>query len=233
MNNFSFQNAHPHKKNRLWRFLLFLLALFSAFLFTSCRKSIDYFDYVSELRNNIFLAKSETLSLRIYAVTKENPYQTDGVKQVVSSRFEAYLVAPEGNQATTLSFQIGERTFGGEMSYDNVKGEYFYSCTLDVAEQTSIPCTIVYGDAETVLTAKSVLTAHTLSPKIALEKLIAENRDYFDSLTDKYGFAGEIYLRLIYEESPYYYFGVIDRTGKMHAFLMNAETGKVLAHRGT
>ena len=50
-------------------------------------------------------------------------------------------------------------------------------------------------------------------------------------MTDKYGFAGEIYIRLLYEEAPYYYVGIIDRSGGCNAFLMNAETGKILARR--
>ena len=50
-------------------------------------------------------------------------------------------------------------------------------------------------------------------------------------MTDKYGFSGEIYLRLIYEDSPYYYVGVINRNSEVNAFLLNAETGKILAKR--
>ena len=50
-------------------------------------------------------------------------------------------------------------------------------------------------------------------------------------MTDKYGFSGEIYLRLIYEDSPYYYVGIIERNGTVHAFLINAQTGKILAKR--
>ena len=50
-------------------------------------------------------------------------------------------------------------------------------------------------------------------------------------MTDKYGFTGEIYLRLIYEETAYYYVGIIDRNGNIYAFLVNAQTGKILAKR--
>jgi hypothetical protein len=50
-------------------------------------------------------------------------------------------------------------------------------------------------------------------------------------MTDKYGFTGEIYLRLLYEDAPYYYVGVINRKGEITAFLVNATTGKVLAQR--
>ena len=74
-------------------------------------------------------------------------------------------------------------------------------------------------------------TEQTLSPKGCLQKLQESEGELFSSLTDKYGFTGEIYLRLLYEDAPYYYVGVIERTGKIHAFLLNAKTGKILAKR--
>ncbi len=214
-------------------FTSLLLVILSVCSFFSCRRTLNYFDYVSELRNNIFLAETEEFSLHIYSVVKENPYATDGIAQETSPRFEAYLLAPEGTQTTNLTFQIEERTFGGEMSYDNVKGEYTYFCTLNVSKLSVINCLIKYGEKEFSLSAKSVLTETTLPPNAILQKLIVENSNLFEKMTDKYGFAGEIYLRLIYEDSPYYYIGIIDREGNSHAFLMNAETGKILARRET
>ena len=205
--------------------------LLSTFFFTSCQKKIDYFDYVSELRSNIFIAKNDSFSLRVYAVVKESPYGTDGIPREKSSRMETYLLTPEANKTVTITFQIAEQSYGGEMSYDNVKGEYFYSCSADVAQLSSIPCLIVYGEETTEITASSVITANTISPQNALRILQTQQPELFSALTDKYGFAGEIYIRLIFEEVPYYYIGIIDRNEKCNAFLMNAETGKVLARR--
>jgi hypothetical protein len=132
-----------------------------------------------------------------------------------------------------ISLQINEGTYTGEMSYDIVKGEYYYACSIDISTQKEVPCHIQYGEREIELTATSVLTGNTLKPQEALKKLENENLQLFSSLTDKYGFAGEIHLRLISEGSPYYYIGIIDRNGNCNAFLMNAETGKILAHRFT
>jgi uncharacterized membrane protein YkoI len=47
----------------------------------------------------------------------------------------------------------------------------------------------------------------------------------------KYGFTGEICIRLLYEDAPYYYVGVIGQNGKTTAFLLNGKTGKLLAKR--
>ena len=224
---------HSHFKVKLKIFsLLFPVVFFlTLLLLPACAKKIDYFSYVSELRQNIFLAENEDFSLRVYSVAKESPYIADGIPREISHRTEVYLIAPSGEKDCRLSFLFNEETYGGEMSYDNVKSEYYFSCTLDISKLTALDCTISYGETEITLNAKSVLNGDELSPKSILQYVQKENMDLFTNLTDKYGFSGEIYIRLIYEENAYYYIGIIDRTGKIYAFLTNAKNGKILAKR--
>lgn len=231
MNAFFKQDAKLLRPKILIRFLLVCAALLCALSFVGCKKTVRYADYVSELRNNIFLAETETLSLRVYSVTKESPYAADGVPQETAPRTEVYLVAPEGDEVCSLAFTVGGKDYGGEMSFDNVRAEYYFYCTLDTSDLSEIVCKINYGGTESELTAKSVRTENTLSHEEILNGLLSAEKPLFDGLTDKYGFAGEIYIRLIFEETPYYYVGVIDRSGKITAFLINGETGKLLAKR--
>ena len=222
-----------HAKRTVQTALFLLIALLLLLACSACKKQMDYFPYVSELRSDIFLAEEDGFSLRVYTVTKENPYQPDGIPHEQNTRVEVYLTAPEGDETCNLSFAFDGREFGGEMSYDNVKSEYFFSCSLDVFGESVLPCHIEYGDKSLQLEAKSVRTDTTLSAQSILQKLQAEESELFASLTDKYGFAGEIYIRLIYEDSPYYYVGVIDRNGSVNAFLINAQTSKILAKHTT
>ena len=117
------------------------------------------------------------------------------------------------------------------MSFDNVKAEYFFACTLDISDAKQIPCAIQYGNQTIELTAYSIRTENTLTAINILSILEIEEQALFSSMTDKYGFSGEIYIRLIYEDSPYYYVGIIERNGVSHAFLINAQSGKILAKR--
>lgn len=226
-------NKEPftHPKNRRICFFLLTFCLLFLALFSACQKKIDYFDYVSELRDNIFTAETEGYALRIYSVKKESPYAADGIPKEVSARTEIYFLAPEGDKECQISFSVEEKTYGGEMSFDNVKAEYYYSCSLDISELKEFPCKLRYGDSELTLTASSVKNEKTITPKSILNGLEKEESELFSSMTDKYGFAGEIYCRLIFEESAYYYVGIIDRSGNIQAFLINAETGKILAKR--
>ena len=232
MNVFSILKFHFSRSFKALRavFLVFLVACLCSTLF-ACKKEINYFDYVSELRSNVFLATSDEFSLRIYSVQKESPYSADGVPRETNVRTEIWLVAPSGEKECNLAFTINDKLYGGEMSYDNVKAEYYLSCTVDTAALSDIECKLSYGEKECVLTANSVLSEDSLAPETVLKNLAVAESELFASMTDTYGFAGEIYLRLIYEDSPYYYVGVIDRNGKTSAFLINATSGKILAKR--
>lgn len=232
MNVFFFFQSRFSRPIKLLRFTFAFLCLLclSACLF-ACRKDVRYFDYVSELRSNVFLATDENFSLRVYSLVKESPYSADGVPRERNTRTEIWLTAPSGNTECSLSFTVGDKTYGGEMSFDNVKAEFYLAFPLDSSALSQIDCTLTYGETEYALSAKSVLEARTLSAETVLTNLVNAEAELFASMTDKYGFAGEIYLRLIYEDSPYYYVGVIDRSGKTNAFLINATSGKILAKR--
>ena len=227
-------NAFSMKKNLKNAFLkpLLLLVIF-VFLLSlfACTKEVNYSEYVSELRSNIFLAETDEFSLRVYSVKKESPYSSDGIVQHCNERTEIYLVAPQGDKSCQISFTINGTVYGGEMSFDNVKAEYYYFCPLNTSALSTLPIEISFGEKRMEFTAKSVLNADTLPPFDVLSLLVNEEKDVFDSLTDKYGFAGEIHIRLIYEDSPYYYLGIIDRSGRITAFLINATSGKILAKR--
>lgn len=213
-------------------FLVFGVIFFcAAFCFSGCKKNIDYFSYVSELRNNIFIAENEEFSLRIHSVIKEVPYAADGIAHEQTALTEIYLIAPNTTKNYQLKMQVGEKEYGGELSFDNVKTEYFLSFSLNISNLKELTCDIIFEDSVVSLTAISVLHNETLSPKEILSCVQAYNPNVFTNLTDKYGFAGEIHLRLLYEDSPYYYVGVINRSGDIHAFLVNATNGKVLAER--
>lgn len=227
---FSFLHGIAVKK-RLCFFAMALLFLALILPLSACSKSVDYFSYVSELRDNVFIAQSQDYSLRVYSVAKEHPYIADGVKNDVSRRAEFYLCAPSGNENHTISFSVNGEAFQGELSYDNVKGEYYYFCSLDISFLQEIECVFTTEHGSFSLVAKSIKTPATLTAQSVLNCVINSQVELFSSLTDEYGFAGEIYLRLLYEDSPYYYVGVIERNGNVTAFLLNGETGKILATR--
>lgn len=230
-NRFNSSRAFWKAIAALFESILLLLTLLFAVVFCGCKKEFDYLPYVSELRSNVLLAKEENFTLRVYAVNKEYPYAADGVPHETAPRIEVYFTAPEGKENCRIYFTVDGKEYGGDMSYDNVKAAYFFSCGLDISTVEILPCRVEYGERTLSLNTTSIRQKDTLTAKEILKALQTVEGELFTSLTDQYGFAGEIHIRLIYEENPYYYIGVIDRSGKAHAFLLNAQTGKLLAKR--
>lgn len=210
-------------------------ALFGALPFTlsACQREVNPFDYVSEYRSNLFLYSSETVSVRAQEVDKEYPYIADGFCGTLTKRLEVFLSPAQGTDGCSLSFFYGGKAYGGEASFDSVKGEYYYSCTVERSDEHSVEMTVTLGDVAQEITLRSVLDSNTLTGKAVLEKLEEAEPNVFLALTDKNGFAGEIYLRLLYEDAPFYYVGVVDRQGNVNAYLLNAQTGKLLAKRSS
>ena len=225
------KNDEKHTKKRFWKILPVTLCFCALLSLSACNEELDYFEYASEVRSNLLLAQTDEFYLRVFSVEKEQPYLADGIKRETSSRTEIRLNTPTGDKECSVSFSVDGNGYGGDMSFDIVKAEYYYSCTLDTASLSTLACTVTYWEKTVVLEAQSVLTEHTLSPREALQKLYDSQTGVFTALTDEYGFAGEIQLRLIYEAQAYYYIGVIDRNGRTTAYLMNGETGKILAKR--
>ena len=211
--------------------LAFLFVICILFSFVGCKKEISYFDYVSELRSNILLAQRDGYSLYVYAVKKESPYSADGIPRERYSRTEIYLSAPTGDKTVRCTFNVGKENVCQEMSYDNVKGEYYLYSPVDVSSLDVLEINVETGTESICFQALSVLEKDTLHAETILKMLVECEKDLFASMTDSYGFSGEIYLRLIYEGAPYYYVGIIDRACVVHAFLMDAKTGKILAKR--
>lgn len=203
-----------------------------SFSLSACKnKTIDLFESVSELRDNLLLAQNDELSVRVYSITRENPYLADGVRRELSQFAEFHIVAPASYNRIDLSFEINGKQYGGDTSYDNVKSEYFYSCAVDLSNAQSLPFTLVYQGKEQNLTALSVKSERTISPHQALNAIYRAEKDLIDEKSDKFGYLGEIHVRLIYEEYAYYYVGFIEKNGRTTAYLLNAENEKILAKR--
>lgn len=220
------------------RFYFFKRALCTVFVFvflfplTACQNAkIDYFDYVSEYRENVFLGESDGVSVKIFATKRESPYLADGFCAQVFDRTELRVYGLSGEMQTQVVFRVSGKEYGGELSFDNTTGEYFFNCTLFCADEREIPVVITRGEENVLLNAVSQKSDGVITGKQAIEKLVAIEKERFSALTKSGRFLGEIYIRYIHENAPYYFVGVIDRNGAMNAYLLHGETGKILATR--
>ncbi len=196
---------------------------------TACGET-DYAQYVSEARSDLFCAQTEEFSVTVACVAREYPYLADGVPSTKTTLVEITL-KDERNVDGYRVFLCGEKEIGGELSYRNVRDDYFFSQSVEVLPEKSVSLRVEWGEEKRELTATSVKNENTLSVDGALKKAISAEQEYIAALTDESGFHGEFYVRLLRREKNYYYVGVIDQAGNTLSLLLDGESGEVLARR--
>lgn len=201
-------------------------------LATACKGvNANYVDYVSEYRGDIFLAETDEFLLTAFFSTREYPYHADGVCAQKQDLAEIYLAVPDNSAGYEISFSVNGKDYGGEMSYDNVYARFSFSQSVPLPEESAIAFTVTSNGGQTTLDAKSVKGGNELTMSALIEKLTEQKKTYFDSLTESGVFYGEIYVRLVFEEKSYYFIRVTEVGGKSAYFLLDGETGNLLAEK--
>lgn len=210
------------------KFLLSLILCLPALLcLSACKKNVDYFSYVSEYRKSVYFYKDDLVSVKIYSVDRETPYSLDGVKGDVSNVTEVFL--EYANSADEVEIEL--LGHGGEMSWQAVTRNYYLSFAGDELSGASITVTLKIDGSEKQLDVFNVAEEGTIDGKTALKCVREYDGDAFTSLTDGSAFAGEIIIRLLYDDGCFYYVGICNRDAEVHAYLVNGADGRIIAER--
>lgn len=209
------------------KIFLVLFALVPVCLLTSaCKKSIDYFGYVSEYRKSYYLLKEDDYELKIYCTVRETPYNLDGVKGATSTVTEVYYT-PE---KTPQNVEIDLNGKGGEMSYIATARNFYLSFSGE-CEGSDIDVNLTVDGKDLSLCAHSVTKEGVIDGKSALKYVTEYDKKTFDDLSENGNFHGEIQLRLLYDDGCFYYVGVCDGNGNIHAYLVDGSDGRVIAEK--
>ena len=192
---------------------------------SGCKKSVDYFTFVSEYRKSVYMYRDDLISVKIYSVDKETPYSLDGVKGAVTNVTEVFV--EYANSADEVEIEL--LGHGGEMSWMAVTRNYYLSFSDCAISGASIPVTVNIDGTEKKIDVFNVAEEGTIDGKTALKCVREYDVDAFTSLTDGAAFAGEIIIRLLYDDGCYYYVGICNREANMHAYLVNGTDGRIIA----
>lgn len=204
-----------------------ILCLPFSFAFTACKKSVDYFSYVSEYRKRVYYYEDDAVSLKIYSVDKETPYALDGVKGNVGNVTEIYFEYDKN--ASEVNVELSGR--GGEMSWLSVTRNYYLSFSGGEISGASVEVKLEIDGEEKKFTVQNVAEEGVIDGKAALNCVREYDAESFDKLTERGVFSGEITVRLLYDNGCYYYVGICDRDKNVHAYLVSGEDGRVIAER--
>lgn len=223
------------------RFLAALAALAAAagiLALTGCSAEADLTDYVSEYRSNLYEGTQGTYSVFAAYSEREYPYRADGNVGDMTTLFEVALTAADNTKTYRIAFTSGGKEYTAELSFDSVRMAHRWSQSIPEPTETQIAFTISDADdaeAEHVtVTAESRRSADVLPLGELIARVRSAEQARFDALTNGKDFAGELYVRLLYNDGGcLYYVGLTDRTGKTYAMLTDAATGELLAtHEG-
>ncbi|MDE6411420.1 MAG: hypothetical protein K2L02_02660 [Clostridia bacterium] len=205
-------------------FLLLLTGLVP--LLSACKSKPDYFSYVSELRSDLFTASEEEFSLTVACISREYPYNSDGIKAPLSDIVEITL---EGDADEYSVYILGEEHMGGEMSFRNTRGDFYFSQGVKSFPEGSVTLRVEWEDTSREIVATSVKTENTLSPEEALDCALNNEKATLERMSQSGSFEGEFYVRLLRRDKNYYYVGIVDTNGKMISLLLDSESGELLA----
>ena len=187
----------------------------------------DYCDYISELRHEIYLYEDDDIGIQVHLSSRETPYLTDGYKGEMDEICEIFVKFSQNIDGVTA--KIGQS--GGEMNYMSVTDSYYLSFTAGETGD-SVQVTLTYGGADRNFDLPSALYEGVIAPETALECVRQYDADTFAALTEGKNFKGEIYVRLLADGGKcYYYVGVTDRDGNTRAYLVDGESGNIIAER--
>ena len=213
------------------RILLLVFTIFCLLFASACKRELDLTEYVSEYRNNLLLYSGEDFSVRMQSVVKEYPYVADGYKGEQTKRVELIITPPQGTEHCEVRFYADGAEHSGEASYDSVKRHFYYSCTATAENAYTVPASLTFDGRDQEITLTSVKTDDLLPLQDVLRLAFESEKELLKKLTPNKEFEGELYVRLLYEDSPFFYVGIVDRNGKVTALLLDGKTGKVLAKR--
>ena len=213
------------------KMFLLLVPLFALPFLAACKQE-DYSRHLSDVRSDIFVAETEEFSLAISCITRETPYAADGVACNTRDMLEIVL-KPSEEADGTASYSAalhGTPSVSGELSYRSVRGDYYLSQGVTDFPEGSVTVRITKDGETQEVTAASVKSAETLTPKEALNFAVGEERELIGRMTSDSGFQGEFQVRLLRRNATFYYVGIIGKN-ESAALLLDAETGEVLARR--
>ncbi len=214
-------------KKCLYTLSLSLLTL-PLFFSTGCAE-YDYTRHISEARSDIFRAETDEFTFTLSCVDREQPYLADGVACEMTSRIEIVL-APV--QPITADFCVTiNGAFGGDMSFRNTSGDYYYSQGVESFPSSSVAVKLTWGEEEREFTATSVKNEKTLSVEDALSAATNSEKELIAGMTQNNEFYGEFYIRLLRRDKNFYYVGIIGKSETTVSLLIDAESGEVLARR--
>ena len=194
-------------------------------IISGCSTKLNYADYISENRSAIYLYKDDVADITLNCVSREQPYNADGICGDKCDLIEIFVKLTPNPEAVEISLE----GYSGEMNYEAVESRFTASFSAPAFRDEGVEVTLTVNGDKKTYRLLSVLDGGVLTCEQILKCAIEHDRALFEGLTAGKEFRGEIYIRLLYDDGCYYYLGVCDRDKNITAYLLDGGIGKVIA----
>ena len=192
---------------------------------TGCSAQVDLSEYISEKRSEIYLYSDDDAEIKLYCVSREQPYAADGICGDVCDIIEIYVTFAKTPAAVEISFD----GLHADMNYEAVDKRFTLYYSAPPLQRDGVDITLNCDGEQKIYRTLNVKDKGVLSCEQAVKCAYAYDKELFDSLKTRRDFAGEIYVRLLYDDGCYYYVGLCDRNKNITAYLLDGGIGKVIS----
>lgn len=188
---------------------------------------------VSQIRSDIFKGSGKTYSVEVYSEEKEFPFVNDcfvGEKKTclvvkIKDCFENNL---------TINLSYDNKTYSAPLSYVSVSNSLSATVLVSKFPNGSLDVTVSSEKGDDSFTAYSVKKNDAISPLTALKCVKNNEKDFISSLYKDGSYKCEVYIRLLSEgEYNFYYVGFAQGDNKITAFLLDGQSGEIIAGKTT
>lgn len=210
------------------------LALITVCFFgASCKRKIDYFSYVSELRKDVFAGENERFSVVVWAGAREKPYAADGIKNQTGLSLTVKVIRKDDTgEAVSVVVKFDDKSYEAKTGFHPVKSALCAEIDVDKLPEKQLICEVSCGETSDVITLSSKKNENTISYGEALEKAALKASEFLKANTKNGRLSAEIAVKLLCEnDRNYYYVSFLSVSGEKKAYLVDGEDGSILAER--
>lgn len=209
--------------------IVFILCL--AVIFCACDNQIEsiVFNNMSDMRTNYFYGEAQGVFAELSSGVREEQFFYDGVStnKVDCAVLSVGFVVPNNKSSLKASVDINGKKNEVILYHSPYEDLFMADLGRKVDDDSQIKLTV--GDFVVVLKNKSS------SWKVGYIQAIKTGAKNLQTELERLFFNGKLnaegYLKIVYEREfnvVYWYFSIIDRSGKRYSLLIDVETGKVV-----
>ncbi len=218
------------------KIICLICTIFMFLAVLSCKAEVDLTAYISELRENIFVAETEGVKVTVYAERREVPFIADSyvgeLKNVLIVKLENQN---EMTDDASIEISYDKITKNGDFKYHPIGGKYITTIEVDkLPKNAQINAKLKCNGKEQDLLLVSTVSANSISFKEALNAVRKHDKKTTQKIFESGKVEAEIHVRIMADgERNYYYVGFVDKSGNTTAYLVDGKSGEILATKNT